>query len=126
MILIVLDDIPLVCGQIQSPEIIQLLIRFVFTPKDIHVALMSVVIFMNNCWVTRSTLGKNFTTDFFPFTCLKVELKGTIYNLAFHETAENNHVVFMDYGSVFITGLGCVFFDVLVWFGAYNFPNEFI
>jgi hypothetical protein len=29
-------------------------------------------------------------------------------------------------GRVFVTGLGCVFFNVLVRFVAYNFPNEFV
>ena len=76
-ILRVLDVIPLVCLQIQSPKIIQLLIWFIFTPEDIHVALMSVIL-VNDRWMSRSTLRENIAVDFFPFTWFKIELKGAI------------------------------------------------
>ena len=125
-ILRVLDVIPLVCIQIKSPKIIQLLIWFIFTPENIHLALMSVMILVNDRWMSCSTLRENIAVDFFPFTWFKIELKCAIDQFAFYKTAENKHIVFMYNGRVFVTGLGCVFFNVLVRFVAYNFPNEFV
>lgn len=111
---------PSVSCKVETPQIVQLLIIVVLSTKNVHVFIIG------NRWVTCSGAWLFIWAEFneIPLSTLKVKPVECVDSVTIlSKTSENQHLVIMHDGGVFIADWGLVHVVALGGLGPYYFPD---